>query len=239
MRIKEFITQKIILEGGKMFSAATPFDQKFSPQIIKTLNDSLIKTGISIIPVGSGATPAAGKMSGDFDVMADESAVAHAFNSPDAKSARHALKDYISKLGYETAQSGINVHVLVPLSDGQKAQVDIMVTPQANAISKFHQHHIPSNSPYKGVHKQILMSTLAKTKHMLWSPWQGLFMRTPDGKKGNFISNDINQVAQTLLGNGATAADLGSVESIFKKLPKQTADVLMDQLANDPNWKTA
>ena len=73
----------------------------------------------------------------------------------------------------------------------------------------------------------------------MFSPWQGLFQRTPDGKKGQFISNDVDAVAKTLLGANATAQDLGSVESILQKLPKPEADNLLTTLRSDPNWEEA
>jgi hypothetical protein len=239
MRSKEFITEsrRVILEGGNMFTDASQFDQKYAKTITDTVNKALAKTGIKVIPVGSGATPTAGKISGDFDVMADEETVKNYFNVPDAKSARKALNDYLHGLGFNTTQSGINVHILVPLPDGSKAQTDIMVTPQAETISKFHVHSVPQGSPYKGKNKILLMTLLAKQKGMLWSPWQGLFMRDASGKKGEFVSNDIDQVAKTLIGGNASGKDLGSVESILGAMPQDQSKRLLTDIRNDPNWE--
>ena len=240
MRSKEFITEsqrKVILEGGNMFTDASQFDQKYAKTITDIVNKALAKTGIKVIAVGSGATPTAGKMSGDFDVMADEEDVKNYFNVPDAKSARKALNDYLHSLGFNTAQSGINVHILIPLPDGAKAQTDIMVTPQAATISKFHVHTVPQGSPYKGKNKIILMSILAKQKGMMWSPWQGLFKRDASGKKGEFISNDIEQVAKTLLGSQASAKNLYSVEGILSALPKDQAQQLLATAKTDQAWE--
>jgi hypothetical protein len=237
MRSKEFLSEskKIILEGGNMFSSAEQFDQKDAPKITKAVNDILSSIGIHVIPVGSGATPTPGKKSGDFDVMADEALVMQKFNAKDGKAARKALAEHLASLGYEVAQSGINVHLLVPVGS-KHVQADIMVTPNAAAVSQFHRHILPPNSPYKGVHKQILLSAVAKTKNMMWSPWQGLFARTQDGKRGEFISNDLDKIATSLLGNGATSDDLGSVESILAKLPEQNRIAILTQLQSDPNW---
>jgi len=238
MRSREFITEsRLLLEGGNMFKDAEDFDQQYATHIIKIVNDALAPTNISVTPIGSGATPTPGKISGDFDVMADEGAVQSYFKVKDAKEARRALRDYLTQKGFETAQSGINVHMLVPLPNGKKAQTDIMVTPHAGEISKFHKHNIPLGSKFKGTHKAILMSVLAKTKGMMWSPWNGLFNRTPDGKRGDLISNNIDVVARTLLGSHAIGGDLGSVESILAKLPQQKIDELMTLLDADPNWK--
>ena len=238
MRIKEIITEsRLLLEGGNMFKDAEQFDQQYAPNIVKIVNDALAPTGIAVTAIGSGATPTPGKLSGDFDVMADEGRVQEYFKAKDGKSARLALRNYLNQKGFETAQSGINVHILVPLPNGKKAQTDIMVTPNAGEISKFHKHNIPQGSKFKGTHKAILMSNLAKTMGMMWSPWNGLFKRTPDGKRGDLISQNIDVVARTLLGSHAVGGDLGSVESILAKLPQEKVDELMRLLDADPAWK--
>jgi len=236
MRFTQF--RPILLEGGNMFIGTTSFDQAVVPQVLKILNNALSGARLKVTPVGSGASPVAGKISNDFDVMTDEDAVKAFFKTDDAKEARRKLAEYIRNLGFQTAQSGIIVHVLVPVNN-MGVQADIMVTPQADTIAKFHTHNIPQGSPFKGKNKVLTIAALAKSKGYLFSPWQGLFKRTPDGKKGEMVSNDIETVAKIFLGNSATAADLGSVESILKKLPKNEADNLLTNLRADPNWEEA
>lgn len=231
MRATEFLT-----EGGNVFDGTSDIDQKFAPNLTTAINKALTGTGINVITVGSAATPTPGKMSGDFDVMADETAVAEYFGVKDAKSARKALADYFRSKGFDVAQSGTNVHVKTPIGK-QFAQVDIMVVPQAEKISKLHIHNLPKGSPYKGYNKQLAIHFLSKMKGYFWSAWQGLYARTPEGKKGELVSNDVDTIAKTLLGPQATAADLGSVESIMSALPKDQADQLMTTLKADPNWK--
>lgn len=233
---------KILLEGGNVWDDVTPFDHKDIPQILKAINGALAGTGIKVIPVGSGATPTPGKKSGDLDVMADEAAVLQFFNVKDAKSGRKALSQYIASKNFMTAQTGINVHVKVPV-DQEAHQVDIMVVPGAAKIAKFHTHNIPTGSPYKGVNKQILMSMLAKDVRtqdypygMLWSAWQGLFSRGPDGKKAAFVSDDLDTIASILLGPGKTAENLGSVESMLGSLPPNVAGSYLEKARQDPNW---
>ena len=226
----------ILLEGGNVWPDVTPFDHKDIPAILRTVNKSLEGTGIKAIPVGSAATPTPGKQSGDMDVIVDEQAVLDYFKAKDAKTARKALNDYISGKGLQTAQTGINVHVRVPVGD-TFAQVDIMVSANAEKVSKFHTHSIPANSPYKGVNKQLMMAILAKQKGFMWSAWQGLFSRNEAGKKGDFVTDDLDEVAKNLLGINATAKDLGSVESILNALPKDEADALLARAKEDPNWK--
>jgi hypothetical protein len=222
-------------EGGNVFANAEPFDQKFVPAILKTINFALKDTGIKAIPVGSAATPREGQQSGDMDVIVDENAVLDYFKTKDAKTARKELSNYIQGQGLETAQSGINVHVNVPVGQAHH-QVDIMVTPNAEKVSQFHTHDIPAGSPYKGVNKQLIMAILAKSKGYMWSAWQGLFRRTPEGKKGDFASDNLDEIAQILLGDTASSKNLGSVESILKSLPQEQANQLLDRARQDPNW---
>jgi len=227
---------KILLEGGNVFPDVTAFDHKDVPAILKTLNQSLEGTGIKAIPVGSAATPKSGKRSGDMDVIVDEQAVLDYFKAKDAKSGRKALNDFIAKRGLQTAQSGINVHVRVPVGN-EFVQVDIMVTQKADKISKFHTHAIPDNSPYKGVNKQLMLAIYAKEKGYMWSAWQGLFARNAEGKKGDFVSDDLDEIAKTLFGPKADSHTLGSVESMLKALPSNKADELLQKAKADPNWK--
>lgn len=226
----------ILNEGGNVFPNAEPFDHKDVPAILQTVNSALKPTGIRAIPVGSAATPTPGKQSGDMDVIVDEQAVLDFFKVKDAKAGRKALNDFINQQGLETAQSGINVHVNVPV-EGQFHQVDIMVTAKADRVAKFHTHEIPQGSPYKGVNKQLMLAILAKSKGYMWSAWQGLFARTPEGKKGDFVTDDLDEIAKVLFGDAASSKNLGSVESILKSLPGDEADALLDRARQDPNWK--
>jgi hypothetical protein len=225
----------ILTEGGNVFANAAPFDHKDVPAILKTVNNALRGTGIEVIPVGSAASPTPGKRSGDMDVLADEAAVMGYFKAKDAKTARKALNDYIAGRGLETAQTGINVHVNVPVGS-EHHQVDIMVTANAPQIAKFHTHQIPQGSPYKGVNKQLLMAFLAKDKGYMWSAWQGLFARDAAGKKAEFVTDDLAKIAEILTGR-ADANVLGSVESILAALPQDQAAELLARGKADPNWK--
>lgn len=229
------MSSKLLLEGGNAFADVEPFDHKDIPSIIKTVNSALSGTGITAIPVGSAATPTPGKVSGDLDVIVDEQAVLDFFKSKDAKAGRRALNDYISGKGLETAQSGINVHVRVPVGSSF-AQVDIMVTANAEKVSKFHTHSIPQGSPYKGVNKQLMLAILAKSKGYMWSAWQGLFSRNAEGKKDKFVTDDLDEIANILTGK-KDAAVLGSVETILAALPDDQAEQLLAKAKEDPNWK--
>jgi hypothetical protein len=226
----------ILNEGGNVFANSEPFDQKFVPDILKTINQALKATGVEAIPVGSAATPKEGRQSGDMDVIVDEQGILDFFKSKDAKTARKELSAFIQQQGLETAQTGINVHVNVPVGSAHH-QVDIMVTANATTIAKFHKHDIPAGSPYKGVNKQLMLAVLAKQKGYMWSAWQGLFSRTPEGKKGEFVTDNLDEVARILLGDHTSAANLGSVENIMRAMPDDQAAALLDRARQDPNWK--
>jgi len=218
--------------GGKVFDGTSDFDHNAIEELLDDVNNKILKgTGIECIPVGSAATPTPGKRSGDLDVIVDENAVISYFNSKNVKEAKQALAAYIADNGYATKVIGTNVHVRMPLGSDFH-QLDIMVVADASKVSKFHTHEIPQNSPYKGVHKQIAISKLAKARGYKWSAWKGLFNRDTD----EFVTNDTDEIAQALLGPNSNAADIGSLESILAKLPKDQADALMAELQTDRNF---
>ena len=72
-------------EGGKVFPDAIPFDHDMIPGIMKSINSVLAKTGAPAIPIGSGATPTPGKVSGDLDMIVDVDLLRQHFNMEDAK----------------------------------------------------------------------------------------------------------------------------------------------------------
>jgi hypothetical protein len=221
--------------GGNVFQGTSDFDHKNIEAILNTVNKALAGTGIEAIPVGSAATPKAGKRSGDLDVIVDQGAVQQYFDVRDPKAARKMLNDYITQKGLDTAQTGINVHVRVPVGN-ESHQVDIMVVDNAPTVSQFHKHNIPDNSPYKGKHKQLLMAILAKDKNLMWSAWQGLFSRDAAGKKGEFITDNLDEIAKQLLGDSANAKDLSSVEAILDNVP--SPEDLLSRAEQDKNWTT-
>lgn len=226
----------ILLEGGNAFPDVEPFDHAEIPKITAVLDRVLNAANTTAIPIGSGATPTPGKKSGDLDVIVDEKDLLKHFGAKDAKTARKALRAMFDNSGLQTAQSGVSVHVRVPVGDSAH-QVDIMVVPNAENAAKFHTHNIPKGSPFKGVNKHITLSALAKQKNMMWSPYQGLFARNEAGKKGDLVTDNIDEIAKTLLGPSASGKDLGSVESILAALGKEKGDALLATLRQDPNWK--
>jgi len=225
--------------GGRVFDGTTDFDHNAIDELLDLVNNKILKsTGIECIPVGSAATPTPGKRSGDLDVIVDEKSVDAYFNTNNARDAKQALSKYIQSNGFETSVIGTNVHVKMPLGS-EHHQLDIMVVKDAGTVSQFHKHDIPQGSQYKGIHKQLAIAKIAKAKGLLWSAWKGLFVRNPNGKAGEFVSSDLDQIAKVLLGDNKTANDLGSLETILASLPKDQADALMAELQQDRNWKVS
>jgi len=217
----------ILNEGGNVFSDAEPFDHKDIPEIMKQINSVLSKLGVKALPIGSGATPTPGKTSGDLDMIVDADVLADQFKTPDAKAVRKELRSLFDRAGFQTGQSGVSVHVRTTVGDSAQ-QVDIMTVPKAEIAQKFHIHDIPKGSPYKGVHKQIALANLAKKQGLLWSAYEGLWTRGPDGKKNKFYTDDLDKIAQTLLGSKATGKDLASLETILAALPDGGKELLQD-----------
>jgi hypothetical protein len=204
---------------------------------MKQINSVLTAIGARALPIGSGATPTVGKVSGDLDMIVDANVLANHFKVTDAKEVRKQLRALFNQAGFQTGQSGVSVHVRAEV-DGAAHQVDIMVVPKAETAQKFHTHTIPSGSRYKGVHKQLALAALAKEQNLLWSAYEGLYTRGPDGKKNSLVTDDIDDIAKTLLGPSATGKDLGSYESILAALPPERAEALKAKLDQDPGWQS-
>ena len=229
LRQEEFF----IKEGGNAFGDVEGFEHGMIPDIMNTIDSVLSKINTKAIPIGSGATPTPGKVSGDLDVIVDKDALAAQFSmegSPD-KDIRKKLRQLYDLAGLQTAQSGVSVHVRVP--HGEHAhQVDIMVVPHAELVSKFHVHDILKGSPYKGLNKQLAMAYLAKQQGLKWSAFNGLLNR----ETNELVSRDVNEIAKILIGKNANGSDLGSLERIIDALGDRGPQVLSD-LKNDPAWK--
>jgi hypothetical protein len=86
----------------------------------------------------------------------------------------------------------------------------------------------------------MMISNLAIHKGLLWSPDEGLYKRNELGKKSDFLSDDLDEIAQYLLGSQATARDLGSVESIMAAIPDENLrnDIFAKARASS-SWQSA
>lgn len=211
--------------GGNVFDNVTPIKHEHISNIAKKINTVLSPTGTSILPIGSCASPVAEKVSGDMDAIVDADKLANYFCENDIKVVRRSLKDLFDSAGMKTTLNGVSVHVRVEL-DKSAHQVDLMIVPNAETAQLFHIHQIPEGSPYKGVHKHMALSKLARDLGLLWSPYEGLWTRGPDRKKHKFYTDDLDKIAKTLLGPAAVAQDLNSLDSMLERLPNKGSQLL-------------
>jgi hypothetical protein len=228
--------KKPLLEGGNIWPESEGFDQIISTHLAHETNKYLHGLDITAHLIGSAATPTPGKISGDLDVMVDLDPIMNQFKAKDPKLARQNLEQYLQQKGLKTKRTGVTVHILLPYK-GKFYQVDIKAVKNAERVSAFHTHSIPQGSPYKGVHKQMMMNALASSQGMLWSPDEGLYARDTAGKKSDFISDDLHVIAKKLLGPQAKASDLGSVESILNAIPDQARrDEIFQKASTGASW---
>lgn len=220
--------------GGKVFNDVTPFDYNTAQSILLKLNNIFKNTRITLIPVGSFISDAS-DLYNDLDIFIDVEDVLLFGKTDKITVAKKILSEFIQSYDIETKNSGITIHAKVEIN-GSYHQVDLMLVLNANVIKKFHIHNIPKNSPYKGANKHIIMALLAREKGMLWSPWQGLYKRNEDGTKGEFITNDLSQIAKYLIHEHAYESDLSCVENILNSFPDRSK-TLLNSARLDKNWK--
>ena len=229
--------KKVLSEGGNIWPESEHFDQAIAAHLAQETNKYLKGVQSSVHLIGSAATPTPGKMSGDLDVMVDLNQLMQQFGTKDGKTTRAELEKYLQGQGLQTKKTGVTVHILLPYKN-KFYQVDIKAVANAERVHKFHHHSIPQNSPYKGVHKQMMMNALASSQNMLWSPDEGLYARDAAGKKSEFISDDLDVIAKRLIGPTAKAEDLGSVESILAAIPDQARrDQIFQQASSGASWQ--
>lgn len=221
--------------GGNVFSHTSPFDQSKVEQLVSVINEVLKSSQCAAIPIGSAASPRPGKTSNDLDLLVDQDKLSWAFSESTPKVIRKMLRAIFDRAGYETAQSGISVHVKAPL-ETTAHQVDIMIVPNAENIARFHIHEIPDGSTYKGMNKHLALAYLAKKNNMLWSPFQGLYRRD-NGVKRDLVTDNADRVAQVLLGANTNARDLVSLEAIMSAMDPSAAQQMLADLKADPSWQ--
>ena len=231
------VRKPILNEGGNIWPESENFDQAIAQHLAHETNRYLSGVKTSVHLIGSAATPTPGKMSGDLDVMVDLNQLMQQFGTKDGKTTRAELEKYLQGKGLQTKKTGVTVHILLPYKN-KFYQVDIKAVGNAERVHKFHHHSIPAGSPYKGVHKQMMMNALASSQGMLWSPDEGLYARDAMGKKSEFISDDLNVIAKKLLGSHAKGSDLGSVESILAARPDEDRrNEIFQQASSGASWQ--
>lgn len=156
--------------------------------------------------------------SGDIDVAVDEASTTK--SDLENKLANYVRKNFNNEnIKQWIRKTGITVHFKTPIK-GDPAngfvQTDFMFGDPE--WMKFSLTGSGEGSAFKGVHRHVLLASIAKTKDMKWSANNGLI----DRETNQVITKDPNQIAKTLLGQTATPSTIDSVEGIIgyiKKLP--------------------
>jgi hypothetical protein len=116
--------------------------------------------------------------------------------------------------------SGDSVHLKTPINGDPEngfAQTDFMFS-EDPTFQQFSVRGGLAGSPYKGEHRHILLSSIARARGMKYSYKNGLI----DPATDQTITKDPAKMAKELLGQTATVNDIKSFESIIayiKKLP--------------------
>ena len=197
-----------LFEGGNVFkladgqSATTRISRK---NVVPTVQWLEQLTGLSLQDNMLGSTGRAAT-SGDLDLGVDSTKVS-----------KDVLIKQLLKRGVKAddiKKSGDAVHLKTPiLGDASNGyvQTDFMFSDNPN-LQQFALMGGSEGSDFKGVHRAILLASIAKAQNMKWSPKFGLVER----ETNEVISADPKEIAVRLLGQGYAPKDLATVETIIK-----------------------
>lgn len=199
-----------LFEGGNVFK-----DTKGQPLTTRIARDNVVPTvqwleqltGLNLVDNMLGSTGRA-DTSGDLDLGVDST-----------KISKEVLIQQLLKRGIpqtDIRKSGDAVHVKTPIlgdSSNGYVQTDFMFTENPTWQSFALTGGAPG-SQYKGLHRHILLSSVAKAQNMKWSPKFGLVNRD----NNEIISQDPDEIATMLLGQGHKAKDLSTVEAVIKAI---------------------
>lgn len=199
-----------LYEGGNVFKTA-----EGAPATVRIARENVVATvqwleqltGLNLVDNMLGSTGRK-ETSGDLDLGIDAS-----------KITKDVLIQQLLGKGIpaeDIKKSGDSVHLKTPIL-GDKSngyvQTDFMFGDPE--FQKFALN--TGESEFKGVHRALLLASIAKAQDMKWSYKNGLM----DRETNEIISKDPSEIADKLI-NG-TPADLSSVETIVKKI-KSRAD---------------
>ena len=217
-----------LLEGGNVFK-----DQQGKPLTVRISQENVVPTvqwleqltGLNLQDNMLGSTGRA-STSGDLDLGVDASKV-----SKDVL-IKQLLKRGISDK--DIKKSGDAVHLKTPiLGDASNGfvQTDFMFSDNP-ILQKFSLMGGAEGSQFKGLHRAILLASIAKAQNMKWSPKFGLL----DRETNEVITADPKDIALKLLGQGHAPKDLVSVETIIKAIKGRPG---FEQLIADAKEKFA
>jgi hypothetical protein len=196
-----------ITEGGNVFKLADGSEatQRIArADVIPTVQWLEQLTGLNLVDNMLGSTGYK-ETSGDLDLAVDAS-----------KISKEVLVQQLLKKGIEPTdikKTGDSVHFKTPINGEAKngyVQTDFMFGDPN--FQRFSMTGSPEGSPFKGMHRHVILASIAKAQGMKWSYKNGLMDRTTN----EVISKDPSEIAHKLF-NGS-AADLASVETIVAKI---------------------
>jgi hypothetical protein len=194
-----------LFEGGNVFKLADgqPATTRISREnVVPTVQWLEQLTGLNLVDNMLGSTGRK-ETSGDLDLGIDET-----------KITKDVLIQQLLKRGVKAEdikKSGDSVHVKTPILGDAKngyVQTDFMFGDPE--FQKFALN--TGESDFKGVHRALLLASIAKAQGMKWSYKNGLM----DRETNEVISKNPAEIAEKLL--GGTVADMASVETIVKKI---------------------
>lgn len=209
--------KKRINEGGNIFK-----NQEGQPGTIR-INRTDVEptvqwleqiTGLELTDNKLGTTGLA-PSSGDIDLAVDQNKINKeqliAKLSGWLRSKNLNPADYIKK-------SGVSVHFKTPIQGNEKnghVQTDFMFgEPEWMKFSL--SGTVGSN--FKGADRHVMMASIAKPQGYKWSFKSGLIDRATN----EVVTKDPDKIAELLLGKGATAKDLSTVETIHAKIKNRS-----------------
>jgi len=196
-----------LYEGGNVFK-----DEKGQPATIRITRNNVVPTvqwlekltGLNLVDNMLGSTGYK-ETSGDLDLGVDVS-----------KISKETLINQLIKKGIDPKdirKTGDSVHLKTPiLGDAANGYVQTDFMFGEPSWQKFSLTGSPEGSPYKGLHRHILLSSIAKAQGLKWSQKYGLVDRATN----EVITQDPKEIAARLV--DGVPADLASVESIIKKI---------------------
>lgn len=201
------LTDVNLFEGGNVFK-----DPEGRPATVRISRENVVATvqwleqltGLNLSDNMLGSTGRAAT-SGDLDLGVDSTLIS-----------KDVLIKQLLKRGIDSKdikKSGDAVHLKTPiLGDASNGfvQTDFMFSDNPT-LQHFSLMGGAEDSQFKGVHRAILLASIAKAQNMKWSPKFGLV----DRETNEVISADPKEIAIRLLGQGHTPKDLNSVESII------------------------
>jgi len=196
-----------LYEGGNVFK-----DEKGQPTTTRIGRSNVVPTvqwlekltGLNLVDNMLGSTGYK-ETSGDLDLGVDAD-----------KISKETLVNQLIKKGIEPKdirKTGDSVHLKTPiLGDAVNGYVQTDFMFGDPKWQHFSLKGSPEGSPYKGLHRQILLASIAKALGLKWSYKHGLV----DRETNEVISQDPKEIAARLI--DGVPGDLDSVESILKKI---------------------